>query len=210
MKGMRLAVAVMATLIMMFAPATELLADDPPVCSNRALRRAIRTINDACTDISCNFDKLKELENIDKASLLDSLRNPYLRPVHLFFPANKTRLDDAFDWRTTKKAQLDGIRLMDDPENSIVFVIGRASVTGDRDHNIKLSRARMMSVMDYVKYELRVPCHEFKGGFLGKEYLQMSLSDAGHLYINELDFRKDELILNQAVHVFVFPCKDKL
>jgi outer membrane protein OmpA-like peptidoglycan-associated protein len=182
----------------------------PPVCDNVELRRAIRTIYDACNDITCDFSKLQELEDIDKSKLLAALRNPYLRPVHLFFPSGRTQLQETFDWRTTKQAQLDSVKLLDDPENTIVFVIGRASVTGNRDLNIRLSRERMLSVMDYLKNKLQVRCHKFKGGWLGKEYLQLTPSDATVLNLNGRDYRDDELVLNQAVHVFVFPCKDVL
>lgn len=197
--------------IAFFAGRSEMYPyDPPPVCGNRELRRAIRTINDACADITCDFSKLHELEDIDKGKLLAALRNPYLRPVHLFFPKGQTQLGDIFDWRTTKKAQLDSIKLLDDPQNSVVFVIGRASVTGNHDTNVALSRERMLSVMKYVKDVLQVKCHKFKGGWLGKEYLQLSRSDAALLNLEPRDYRGDELVLNQAVHVFVFPCPEVL
>src|SRR5690348_13858174 len=98
--------------IIMISAAITLLAGDstypqqyqrPPVCDNRELRRAIRAIYDACNDVTCDFSKLRELDDIDKGKLLSALNNPYLRPVHLFFPQGKTQLTDAFDWRTTKK-----------------------------------------------------------------------------------------------------------
>jgi hypothetical protein len=199
------------SVVVVFAGRTNIYTyQRPPVCANVELRRAIRSINDACTDITCDFSKLRELDDIDKGKLLAALRNPYLRPVHLFFPKGQTQLSDAFDWRTTKKDQLDSIKYIDDPDNTIVFVIGRASATGNRDVNIRLSRERMLSVMDYVRNHLQVKCHKFKGGWLGKDYLQLSRSDATLLNVESRDYREDELILNQAVHVFVFPCRDVL
>jgi len=197
-------------IVVMLGSTMPAAAEDPDVCDNKALRRAIRTINDACNSISCDFNKLRELENIDKSALLTALRNRDLTPVHIFFPKGETDVARAFDWRTTKRAQLDTIRLMDSPDDSVVFVIGRASLTGDRETNIAISRERMKSVMHYIQNVLGVKCHDFKGGWVGKEYLQMTSSDAGFLYINDGDYRKDELVLNQAVHVFVFSCKDKL
>jgi hypothetical protein len=199
------------SLLVFFASRTEIYPYPRlPVCDNQELRRAIRSIYDACNDITCDFSKLREIEDIPKGKLLAALNNPYLRPVHLFFPSGHTQLNDAFDWRTTKKDQLDTIKLLDDPDNTVVFVIGRASTTGDRDVNIRLSRERMLSVMHYIQFELRVRCHKFKGGWLGKEYLQLSRSDAALLNVESRDYRNDELVLNQAVHVFVFPCRDAL
>lgn len=183
----------------------------PKVCSNQELIKAIRIINDACTDITCDFSKLKELDSrVDKPSLLAALRDPYLQPVHIFFPENVATLQRAFDWPTIKRNQLDSIKFIDDPENTVIYVIGRASVTGDRDLNIALSRERMQGVMSYIREHLQVRCRAFHGGWLGKEYLQLSESDARLLNLEPNDYRRDSLVLNQSVHIFVFPCADKL
>ncbi len=207
-QGLR--VAIIAVLVFLAGRAEIYSYERPPVCDNRELRRAMRSIYDACNDVTCDFSKLRELQDIDKSKLLAALSNPYLRPVHLFFPSGRTALEESFDWRTTKKDQLDAIRFIDDPANTIVFVVGRASATGDRDMNIRISRERMISVLDYIENRLNVRCHKFKGGWLGKEYLQLSRSDAAYLHLESRDYRNDELVLNQAVHVFVFPCRDVL
>lgn len=182
----------------------------PPVCDNRELRRAIRAIYDACSDVTCDFTKLRELEDIDKGKLLAALRNPYLRPVHLFFPVGRTKLSDALDWMSGKREQLESIKMIDDPDNTVVFVIGVASDAGDRDLNVRLSRERMLNVMSYIKNHLQVKCYQIKGGWLGKQYLQLSQSDAALLNVANGDYRSDKLVLNQAVHIFVFPCRDVL
>jgi hypothetical protein len=183
----------------------------PRVCTNVELVKAIRIIDGACTDLSCDFTKLKELDaRVDKSTLLAALRDPFLQPVHIFFPRGKSDLDQAFDWRTKKEDQLKSIKFINDPANSIVYVIGRASTTGSRDTNITLSRERMRVVMNYIKYTLGVKCHAFHGGWLGREILQLNESDARLLNLEPDDFREDWLVLNQSVHVFVFPCADVL
>lgn len=183
----------------------------PVVCENADLRQAIRIIERACTDLSCDFGKLRELDSrVDKPTLLAALRDPYLAPVHLFFPANESSVYGAFDWSTIKKSQVDSLAHLNDPENAVVFVLGRASQTGDYEHNKRLSRERMQSVLKYLKEDLRIRCSRFRGAWFGKEILQLARSDARHLNLEPDDYRQDELILNQAVHVFVFPCGDLL
>jgi hypothetical protein len=43
---------------------------------------------------------------------------------------------------------------------------------------------------------------------MGKEILQFSISDATYLKLQSYEYRNDELVLNQAVHVFAVPCGD--
>jgi hypothetical protein len=186
-------------------------ADDPRVCGNEELLRAMRIIDAACDTITCNFTTLKELNaNVQKRQLLYALRDPYLQPVHVFFPMNETDVHRAFDWSTTKREQLATLQFIDDPEQSIIYVIGRASTTGDHDINVRMSRERMRSVMKYLQEELRVKCHNFHGGWLGREILQLNESDAEFLHIYPNDYRRDTYILNQSVEIFVYPCKKSL
>lgn len=187
-------------------------ADAQSICADQELIKAINIIHEACTDVGgCNFYTLRELdERVDRASLLTALRSPYLYPVHLFFPEGKYQLTDIFDWRITKKAQLDTLASIPNPREAAVYIIGRASFTGDVATNRELSRRRMESVMSYLKRDLGVECAYFKGGWTGKEILQLNDSDARLLNLSPGDFRSDSKILNQAVHVFVFPCARSL
>ena len=184
----------------------------PRVCSNLELIKAIRIIDRACNKLStCDFATLRELDkHVNKSALLQAFRTPELQSVHIFFPRREVDLKRSFDWNTVKKDQLDTIKFLENPDNAVVFVLGRASITGDFELNKRLSRERMRSVMSYLQEELHVRCHSFHGGWLGKEIQQWSMSDSDFLKINHRDFRNDELILNQSVHVFVFPCADLL
>lgn len=194
----------------------RLLASDPPVCSNEHLLKAIRIIEEACTSAVCDFEQLRKLDNeVDRAGFLTALSNPYLRPVHIFFPPNEFRLPQAFDWQSTKRDQMHTLLSIDNPDQAVVFIIGSASVTGrpgapGNEHNRRLSFSRMEGVWRYLKDELKIQCREFRAGWLGREVLQLKKSDAAFLNISEQDYRDDELVLNQSVHVFVFPCSDKI
>jgi outer membrane protein OmpA-like peptidoglycan-associated protein len=183
----------------------------PRVCSNLELIKAIRIIDRACNKLTCDFATLRELDKrVNKSALLQAFRTSDIQSVHIFFPQNEVELKRSFDWATVKKDQLDTIKFIDNPSNAVVFVLGRASTTGDFELNKRLSRERLRSVMSYLETELHVRCHSFHGGWLGKEIQQWSMSDADFLKINHRDFRNDDLILNQSVHVFVFPCADLL
>jgi outer membrane protein OmpA-like peptidoglycan-associated protein len=127
-------------------------------------------------------------------------------PVHIFFPSGKTRLTDAFDWTTTKEGQLRTISNLNNPDETIIFIIGYASQTGDEGLNVRISRDRMYSVYFYLKNVLGVKCKSIKGAWVGKTILQLQESDASLLGLTQRDYRGDPLVLNQAVHVFIYPC----
>lgn len=141
-------------------------------------------------------------------ALLAAFANKDLNAVHVFFPENKSELKDCFDWGTGKKSQLNTFQYLNRVEQSTIYLIGRASRTGTMDHNRKLSAARMQSVYNYLRYDLKVPCPRFRGAWMGKEILQFGLGEASFLKLNSREFRDDELVLNQAVHVFAVPCGD--
>jgi outer membrane protein OmpA-like peptidoglycan-associated protein len=129
-----------------------------------------------------------------------------LNAVHLFFPTGKAELIECFDWETSKRSQLNTFRFLNNAERSTVYLIGRASVTGSVELNRQLSAARMQSVYNYLRYDLKIPCPNFRGAWMGKEILQFTFSDAAYLKLPPQEFRGDELVLNQAVHVFAVPC----
>lgn len=180
----------------------------PTVCKNETLLNAIRIVNRACNDVDCNFESLKELNaGVDKSVLFSTLRNNDLKPVHLFFPEDVSDITRAFDWNTIKRSQLTSLRY-DGSEDAVVFVLGRASLTGEKEHNVRLSRERMASVLNYLKLELNMKCKAFRGAWLGNQILYLYESDAATLGISPQDWRSNVLVLNQAVHVFVVPCAD--
>ncbi len=192
-----------------YDPRARVSRDDRPrVCSNRELSAVFKIISRACTRHECDISKLGELDSdIERVQLLGTLRNPDLRPIHLFFPSNEDSVDGIFDWNSQKKSQLDAIRFaVSSPEETVVFVLGKASRTGTISHNRELSRDRSRSVIRYIKSSLDLPFHHIHGAWVGREVLQFSDSDARTLNLEPQDYRKDDLVLNQAVHVFLYPC----
>lgn len=182
----------------------------PAACTNAVLMDAVAIIDQACTGDHCEFLKLKELDALDKGALLAAMQHPDMKAVHLFYPSGKVDLKDVLDWGTIKKAQLDTLKYLDDPQNTVVYIIGQASTTGSASKNRLFSQARMQNILNYLKDDLMVNCHDVRGAYVGAEILQLAKSDATFLRIEENDFRKDGLILNQSVHVFVVPCAKQL
>lgn len=184
-----------------------LAAEQPEVCSNSELLKAISIIEQACTREYCSFDLLRQLDShVEKSVFLGALANPHLHSVHLFFPRNEASIEKVFDWNATKRDQLASLLLMDNPADSVIFVLGQASATGDAQHNRDLSYERMQSILRYLSDELVLSCGGYRVAWLGEEVMQLHLSDANFLHIAPQDYRGDEYILNQSVHVFVFPC----
>jgi outer membrane protein OmpA-like peptidoglycan-associated protein len=177
------------------------------VCRNEPLLEALRVLHRACTPLNCDFSELRLLDDQRyRIPILAALTNHELNPVNIFFPRNKTELHDAFDWETRKQAQLGTFNYINDAKIATVYMIGRASVTGSDRLNRQLSAARMASVYDYLKNDLRIPCPTFRGAWMGREILQFNDSDAAYMGIPTQDYRGDVLVLNQAVHVFAVPC----
>ena len=183
----------------------------PPPCSNPELLKAINIINRACKfQRGCDQGVLKEMDKtVDKPTLMRALRDPYLSPVHLFFSEGKYRIEDSLDWDKIKEDQMKTLKFVDDPSRSVVYVLGHASVTGNADGNVRLSRQRANAVMEYLQNTLRISCGGFHAAWFGSEALQLTSSDAHLMNLEDDDFRNNLLILNQAVHVFVFPCLEQ-
>lgn len=183
-----------------------------PVCANRDLRSYVNTIHKACASVAhhCDFSKLSEINSLDKPAILAALRNPYLFPVHVFYPEGQSALSMAYD-PTTKRDQLKSLKAsIVDPEKTYIFVIGQASITGPQEFNRQLSQARMQAVLEFLRNDLQLNCKDFMAGFLGQEVMQLSISDAASLGIDRGDYRDNPLILNQAVHVFLYPCAENI
>jgi len=182
----------------------------PNVCRNPELLRAIAVIESACRTSGCDVSKLTQLDTLNKPTLLLALRNPNLMPVHLFFPNNKSDVRDTFDWYTTKRDQLATLKYTSDPSNAIIFVIAHTSRSGSRERNYALSRDRVTSVVKYLQNNLGVRSRSFRAAWLGEDVFNLSETDARLLEIEPRDYRRDDRILNQSVHIFVYPCADLL
>ena len=209
---MRLAfrTAVLAALTSLLISTSGTGQDTPGICNNVDMLRAVRIIDQACRDSFCDSTKLHEIEGIQKSDLLRALSDPSLSPRHIFFPSGKTALKDSFDWGTIKRSQLDSIADISNPNQAVVFIIGYASITGSAAKNVRLSRERMESVYDYLQNVRHVRCRKIKGAWVGNTTLQLDKSDATLFNLFPRDYRNDNLILNQAVHVFIYPCADKI
>src|SRR5260221_13625521 len=116
----------------------------------------------------------------------------------------------AFDWNTRVKFQLAGLEYVPDPTNMVVFVVAQSSTKGSAERNVRLARERMLNVAAFVKETLHIRSRAFRGAWLGSTILQLNASDATVLGIKPIDYRDDVMILNQSVHVFIFPCADRL
>jgi len=186
----------------------------PEVCYNSELTKAIDIISNACNEYECDASSLRQLDTrVKKPLLLTALRDPQLRPVHIFFdhdqPAPDGTIGVALHWDLWKRDHVGTLQSID-AKNSIVFIIGQASRTGTFDYNFRLSQRRMEVVVNYLKNVLHVQCQSFRGGWLGNDIFQLTLADADFLGIPAREYDNDELKLNQAVHVFVYPCADRL
>ena len=201
--------AVFATLAML-AVTSSIGQSSPGICDNIELLRAVRIIDSACTPSFCDVSKLRQLEGIEKSDLLRALSDPTLSPRHIFFPSGKTKLSEAFDWQTIKKSQIDSIADITDPDNAVVFIIGYASAKGSVETNLRLSRERMYGVWDYLANVRHLRCKLIKGAWVGKTTLQLDKSDTTLFNLYPRDYRDDSLILNQAVHVFIYPCASRI
>ncbi len=200
-------------LLLLLPMALSAPASAQEVCTNPRLLEFFKVIGSACKDHSCDVSVMAEIDQrIERKDLLGALRNASLSAVHLFYPSGRHSLVEAFDWSTIKREQIDSIdaALSFPHENAIVYVIGKASVTGDPELNIRLSRDRARGVVKYMQENVSNRFHHYHTAWAGAESLQMNVSDARLLNLEPQDYRNDPLILNQSVHVFIYPCVDVL
>jgi hypothetical protein len=128
-----------------------------------------------------------------------------LLPLHFFFRTGKSSFDDILN-RGRAEEQLRSLKFLSDPENAVIYVIGQASKPGSIEDNFLLSQARMKTVMEYLERTLRVKCFDMRGGWVGEEVFQLDSVDASRMGIEPAEYEGNSQILNQAVHIFVFPC----
>jgi len=177
------------------------------VCSNSELMRSIRIIDAACHDLSgCDFESLGELERLEKSKLIEAWAHPDVAAVHVFFPTNVFDITQAYDWASIRD-QLESLKYMTSIRDATLYVIGQASRTGSFDQNVALSRKRMQSVSLFIRDVLKVECRDVRGGYLGARFVQLATNDAKGFRLHPAAYRGDELVLNQAVHVFLVPCE---
>ncbi len=177
------------------------------ICDNVQLMRSIRIIDSACHDISgCNFDALQELEQLDADRLLEAWASPEVGALHIFFPQSVYDVTLSHDWDEVRD-HLESMKYLTATAQATIYVIGQASRTGSFDKNVHLSRKRMQSVSLYLRDVLKIECREIRGGYLGARFMQLRRRDAQRLKLHPNSYRGNELTLNQAVHVFVIPCR---
>ena len=183
-----------------------------PICDNQELLSAMRTINQACTEVTCDFKSLKGgLHKIDKATLLAVMKSQKLYGVYVFFKTGRSSLNrnDVFDWKT-KEDQLRSLRGVEYGDKGVVFVLGRAStIGGNKSINRELAKERARNVLKYLK-KIGVPCKRFKAAWFGQEILYLNESDTAQINAHPKDYRSNLAILNQSAHVFVYPCRPLL
>jgi len=219
MKVLKQTMSVTVTSLLAYLIIPQYATAQSPACSNQALLEALRIIDRACKGGQCDFDELRALDDrVGKREFLGALKNPELWATHVFFPANDFRLEDSFDWHSFKRDQVASLALMNKPESTAIFILGQASTTapegsingeGD-DFNRRKSWNRMQSMLSFLRDDLKLPCKDFRVGWFGREIMQLEVGDAAWLGIPGQDYRSDRNVLNQAVHVFAFPCKELL
>lgn len=183
-------------------------ADDR--CDNSTLKEVFNIIHAACTEESCDPERLKEITTkIERWKLLTAMRT--LHTVHIFFPLGKTDMRSALDMSTTKNEQLALLKNeIKHPEDTIVYVVGRGSAVGSDRKNWEISRQRTLAVYRYLLDDLKLSCQYIQKVALGKSIFQLSAGDARLLNIADGDYRQDENVLNQSVEIFVYPCRNHL
>jgi hypothetical protein len=183
-------------------------ADDR--CENGTLQEVFNIIHAACTEESCDPERLKEIStHIERWKLMTAMKT--LFTVHVFFPIGKSDMQSALDLRTGKSDQLALLRSeIRNPEDTIVYVVGRGSAEGSSRINWEISRKRTLAVYRYLEDNLKLNCRFIQKVALGKTILQLSLSDAKLLDIADGDYRSDVNVLNQSVEIFVYPCRNRL
>lgn len=180
------------------------------VCKNETLREVFQIIHGACNNENCDESKLDEINStIAKPKLLTAMRT--LPTIHVFFPSGKATMKDALDLGTAKKDQLAILQeIITNPEDTVVYVVGRGSAHGSARANWEIARKRTLAVYYYLLQELKLTCRYVQKVAFGKTVLQLTSSDAGFLGIAPNDFRNDEKVLNQSVEIFVYPCRNRL
>jgi hypothetical protein len=120
-------------------------------------------------------------------------------------------MQSALDLSTTKEFQLEKLRSeIKNPDDTVVYVVGRGSAQGSDRTNWEISRKRTLAVYRYLLEDLKLNCRYIQKVALGKNIFQLTAGDAKLLNIPEADYRGDKSVLNQSVEIFVYPCRNRL
>src|SRR3954471_15617082 len=134
----------------------------PSECHNLERVRALRILENAVNFISGRSGRVFEVDStIDKSLLLNVLRDPH--SIHLFYPSGARKIDQAFDWESIKKNQVESIGYFERPDDVAVYVLGMAPTSSSLD--IELAQDRVREAVEFIKNTLRLRVGSFRGAW---------------------------------------------
>ena len=185
------------------------------ICNHAGMKETLAVIRASCVDGTCDIDAM--LKKIDKSIG----KHHFLAAVSklpggvVFFQTGKTTL-------TAKEQEIaeNNIRaaigpMVENPENSVFYMIGKASKSGSTQHNRTIASKRVATVyrlVEKVRESGQGRCAQYYRSYVGEERFQITKGDAQKFRygVDEQWKQKGKAkindYLNQSVAFFVFPC----
>lgn len=191
----------------------------PKICKHEGMLDIMSRIRRVCVKGKCDLDKLLTEANSLNLTEFISLMNIIEQKTIFFFKTGATELDQGQVEEKIEQLVSQLTFMIADPDNTVAFIIAKASKKGDRLKNRQLSTARAQTVFHLIEKALKErdqspKCDQIYRTYVGAEMWDFKVSDAksaGYIKSEDLSrarsFREKPYdFINQSAMVFNFPC----
>jgi hypothetical protein len=190
-------------------------ASEGPICSHQGLLETLSIIRTSCLDGSCDIDAMLDKINpkVGKADFLAAVSR--LTNGTAFFRSGQSTLSPKEKQAVKSQLAKSMGPMVENPDNSVMYLIGKASKVGTTQQNRTLASQRVATVYRLVE-QLRKKgvgrCKQYYRSYVGEERFQISedeASEARYGTSTQWKRRGNEPLnayINQSVAFFVYPC----
>jgi hypothetical protein len=195
----------------------------PDICRHDGMLETISQIRRVCIKGKCDLDKL--LSQVNKLQLNEfiSMMHKFDQKTTFFFRTGQTTLDQAQVSEKLEQLIANLTTMIEDYDNTVSFIIAKASKKGDRIKNRKLSTLRAQTVFNLIDSTLQkrgetARCEQIYRTYVGAEGFDFNEMNAKQTnYINDSDIKrakryreKLEDYINQSAVIFNYPCFNQM
>jgi hypothetical protein len=193
----------------------------PEVCEHEGIKQILAKLRRQCVNGVCDLDQLlSEANAIDEAAFLTLIRKAETKKTFFFNTGAETIDDD--QWNNKKDELLSNLTTMvEHKDNTIAFIIAKASTKGNADKNRQISTKRAAHIQSRIDELLKannetLKCTQMYRTYVGAELFQIDperAQDPDYKYLLRDDVKRAHSFnekladyVNQSAIVFTYPC----
>jgi outer membrane protein OmpA-like peptidoglycan-associated protein len=202
---------------------TQSNRDVPKICKHKGVLEIVSNLRKVCIKGKCDLTKLLKKANMLNLTKFLALIKLNENKTTFFFRKGKVTLDPEQVQEKIESLVAQLTYMIQEPDNTIAFIIAKASKTGTTKQNQVLSTKRAESVFQIVEKALEehaeeMSCDQIYRTYVGSRLFQFNVTDAKESgYYKDVDMKrarkfreKDVEFINQSAVVFAYPCFEEM